>query len=324
MEFFLFFSDSLKMDLYNPHLDYGKLFPERFLVTTVSKNAEILSTNAFNQGYRLYREGFYEEACKAFENLQESVLSCNWQARCLDKMGAHQDALQMLHKALAASPDYNFTKQNLVRCLRHKKDFLKAIELCNTWFKDRKTYPFLFYELGNCYAEMGLNDNARSCYIKVIKALPSYLHAGYQMGNLYFREGRLEDAEQYYSKLVLVNACYQPAYKGLGNVCLFRGHLDGALLCFEKALDLLPEDPHTLHDVGNVYLHKGEYAKACTYFRRALEQREDCETLFSLGFALMKMNQRKESERVIKRSLELCPELERHLKSEGYAKTDFR
>ncbi len=313
MEFFLFFNDSLKMGLYTSGLDRRKLFPEPFAFRIVSQESEIHRTNAFNKGYRLYKEGIFEEALTAFENVKESVLSRNWQACCLDKLGAHQKALQLLFKVLTAYPDYGFTQQNIVRCLRHAGNLLEALKQGWTWCRNKNASPFLYYELGNCYAEMGMNHNARSCYINVVNTLPFYLHAGYQIGNLYFRERKLEKAEKCYKNLLLLNPSYQPAFKGLGNLYLLRGLLDEAVGCFEKALRLSPTDPHTLHDLGNAYLLKGEYEKACILFEKALKQREDCETLFSLGQALMRMGRSEEGEKAIKRSVELCPHLGAYL-----------
>lgn len=79
--------------------------------------------------------------------------------------------------------------------------------------------------------------------------------------------------------------------------CYFRsGKIDLALQKFKTCIKLDSKDYLSRENIGNILFNKGKYSEACAYFERALEIEPDrAGTLFKLGTAYMKINEKKKA-----------------------------
>jgi len=194
--------------------------------------------------------------------------------------------------------------------------------------------------LANFFAEKGDFENANSEFLIVHHAYPGHIEALVGLGRTALAKGDEEAATTWFSRASAVDPDSHTALIHLGFISAETGRMEKALENFRKAVSLRPLFPDYRYHLGSALLEMGKPGEAIEQFEKALTlnpnyaaaslmlmksyaagdqpekavaafEESPCgewpEALFLAAKAHLKLDNRDEAARLLKRSLEIDP-----------------
>ena len=197
------------------------------------------------QALALHRQGQLAQA----QSLYEKVLNViPGQFDCLHLLGViayqterHEDAVELIAKAIAANPHSAEAHVNLGLALRGVKRLDEALASCDKALALKPGCADAHYIRGNTLKELRRLDDALADYDRALALKPGYADAYYNRGNTLEELHRLDDALASYDSALALKPDHTEAHNNRGIALRELRRLDEALASCDNALALKPD-----------------------------------------------------------------------------------
>jgi len=193
------------------------------------------------EAVRQYHAGHLEEA----ERICRAIIS---------KPGNHAEALH-LSAAIA------LRQENLVIA---EQQVMKAIE-------ESPAEGNFYNTLGVVLRRQGKAEQARDCYLQVLKLSPGDAEAAFNLANVLGDLEEHTEAIYYYKQACARNKQYLSAYLNLGYLYRKQGALEEAEKCFREGILQVGEKPEFLFGLGLLQLDQGRSREAQELFQQVIQ-----------------------------------------------------
>ena len=221
------------------------------------------------EGMRLYKEGQFEDAIVAFQQVVQlnlnSFLAYYYLGASLVAARRYGEAIGPLKIALDLQPDY-----------------IQA-----------------HLALGDAYLKLGDGSEARAEYLRALEQQPNFAAAHDGLGRLFESTGDDKSAEMQYRRALEINIAFADAYTHLGDLYLRRDRLDDAIDLFLKAISIKLDFSSAYTRLGVAYAKRGQYDEAIAAARKSQQLTPyDPDPYVALAYTYLKLGsfQRTESQ----------------------------
>lgn len=191
--------------------------------------------------------------------------------------GRHQDAVEMIRKAIAINPRAGFYYSNLGNALQAQGKPKEAIECYQHSLRLAPGLADVHINLGNVLQAEGQLDDAVACFKRALALRPGCAEAYNNLGNALQEQDRPDEAVACYERALAQKPDYATAHYNLGCVLRALGDLDGALAQHRKALQIQPDYHRARFGEAITQLLGGDLAIGWRNFERRW-QTEDHDT----------------------------------------------
>jgi tetratricopeptide (TPR) repeat protein len=202
-------------------------------------------SEAFSTALQHHRAGDVrqaEELCRyILKEEPHNALALNLLGVLAQQAGRNEEALALLHEAVAICPD-------------------------DAGFH---------YNLGVITQALGRKAEARSSYREALRLSPDHVGALNNLGHVALNLDQLDEAEKHLRRAVLVLPDHGPAHHNLALVCKRRGKLEEAIACFRQAVRFCPNDAAIHFNLGQALEEYGKPDEAVEAYRQAVRLRPD-------------------------------------------------
>ena len=146
---------------------------------------------------------------------------------------------QQLLEDYPKEPAIHFHYGNLLWSLKQPQVAAKHYSIAVEY---RSDFIDALGNLGAALAVLGKQQEAISCYKKVIKLDPGNASFYHNLGGAYYQQGKASKAVSAFRKAIKINPSYADAYKNLGNAYYEQGYYSEAVDCYKKVTKLSPSD----------------------------------------------------------------------------------
>lgn len=187
-------------------------------------------------------------------------------------MGAFDQAVKTLTRAIALNPENESAVHELAYCYDLKNDMEKSIEVYKNYL-DLKPYSFTTW---------------------------------YNLGNALSKAEKYADALWAYDYCTIIRDDFSSAYFNMGNIYLVLEEFHKAIECFERCIDIDGEDAMALVYIAEAYEHLEEFDLALHYYRKSLEMQPDLpDPWLGMGIVLDLMERTSEALPFLKKAVQL-------------------
>ncbi|MDO9069109.1 MAG: tetratricopeptide repeat protein [Deltaproteobacteria bacterium] len=116
--------------------------------------------------------------------------------------------------------------------------------------------------LGQGYKRAGNIQEARRCFERSLKLLPTNHDTLWMMGEMLTGSDELDEGRVFLNRLLEIKPGYVKAWATLGDNYLKRGDYENAEKMYRRALALQPEAMQVVQMLGNLAVLRGKYAEA--------------------------------------------------------------
>ena len=166
--------------------------------------------------------------------------------------------------------------------------------------------------IGEAYMRQGDYTSALRELLEAEKMNPKDPFTQHDLGLCYREKKLMNDALTHLNKAIQVKPSFTPARNSLGRVYLEIGQTDKAIAIFKEiAKDALYATPHfPLANLGLAYYQKGEYAIALRYYHRALKLEPNFVfAVHGLGKTYLAMRKGRLAMAYLEKALRLAPKV---------------
>ena len=242
--------------------------------------------------------------------------------------GELEDAKRLLEAVLQAFPKHVQARKDLasLKVLSEQGDPPKHVidRLLNVYKAGQlssvveeaqalvKDFPeaFLIWNiLGAAAAQLGMLEQARSAFQKVISLKPNYADAYNNLGNVLNELGEQEQAILSYQRAIDIKPDYAEAYNNLGNAFSDQNKLDEAIAANKKAIEINPDYVEAHHNLGTALRASGLLDEALAAFDQALKIKPDfIDSHNNLGGVLKDLDRYRKAIASYERAIEIQPD----------------
>jgi len=282
----------------------------RMAVERATDNPELLAENA----KRLATEG---KKTEALQMLEKAVALSPDSAPLLNDLGASyldagrtEDAIASFERAVALDPQLYEPQRNLAVALALAGRREEASEAFRIARQMEPQDVSLYVVSSELLMEAGRTDEAVSVLEEALNWEPESARVSSQMGLVRLRRGETALALDFLRKAAEIEP-EDPEHHNRLALGLSRAREgDCGLEAIEKALALRPDAPHLLDSLGTVRLARGQVGEAVAAYRRALELAPDQAVFrFNLSVALSRQGALAESEKERAEALRMDPKI---------------
>jgi len=144
----------------------------------------------------------------------------------------------------------------------------RALEELDREYPDNFT---ILYNLGMCYSDMGLLDQAISTLRRAVELAPTSANALVALAVAHARQGSVGEAEKLLRRALDLEPDNPYALRNLGAIRAEQGDYAGAYELLKKAARLLPDDPQTLYGLAATLIKLGRDDEADAYLKQLLQ-----------------------------------------------------
>ena len=123
---------------------------------------------------------------------------------------------------------------------------------------------------GRSLANIGLLEEAITCYHEALKTDPRCVEAHNNLGHAYYEQGKLDEASKEYREALRMNPNFASAHNNLGRVYCDQEKLDEAIGEYREALRIDPYSAEVPNNLGVAYHKQGKLDEAIGEYREAL------------------------------------------------------
>ncbi len=254
-------------------------------------------------------------------------------------------ALANFEKAMSINPKLIDVFTNMVLLYAEKKEFDRALEICDQQIKKVQDTPALLAIIhnfkGGLYLAKGKVKKAEESFKQALKENPNFMRPYYALAGIYLKEKKEDQAiaqyqavldknpkqtgphmllgtiydmqkrfdlsEKHYREALNINPEFAPAANNLAYLLAEKDkNLNEALGFAQKAKEKLSDDPSVMDTLGWVFYKKGLYDNAITEFRDSLEKIPEAAIVhYHLGLAYYKKGDKDSARAALEKSLSL-------------------
>ena len=234
--------------------------------------------------------------------------------------GAHKQAVDLLKRATALSPENPEYHANLGSVYGQSGQFSKAV---SSFRKSLKLYPDsieVIYNLGLAHVQLGEFELAVEAYETAIAARPDLAVLHQNCGGALQMLARYDAAEACYRKAIALEPGSADGYFNLGTVLGRLRRFADSLEAFEQALEHYPDHPGALKGIAETRLKTGDNAGAGQILRRATTiMPEDRKLRYDLAHALALSGESREAVEICENAAAMAPPTIENLMTLGVA-----
>lgn len=187
-------------------------------------------------------------------------------------MGAFDQAIKTLERAIQANPENEAAVHELAYCHDLRNDMDKCVQIYQNYL-DHKPYSFTTW---------------------------------YNLGNAYSKAEKYADALWAYDYCTIINEDFSSAYFNMGNIYLVLEQFHKAIECFERCVEIDGEDAMAYVYIAEAYEHLEEYDLSMHYYRKGLELQPDLpDPWLGMGIVLDLMERTQEALPFLRKAVQL-------------------
>jgi Flp pilus assembly protein TadD len=162
-------------------------------------------------------------------------------------------------------------------------------------------------DLGLALRDKGDVEGAITSYRMTLHMRPNDPDAHYLLGTAYSEKGQLEASIGEFREAIRLRPGFDVAHNNLGHVLEQKGDLAGAIAEYRMAVKLRPLDPRARYNLGSALKDRGDLPGAVAELKETIRLKPDhVKAHYHLGVALSTLGETQESERILKRFLQLA------------------
>lgn len=184
----------------------------------------------------------------------------------------HELAIQYYLKALNYQfDDYADMLLELAYEYQAINKYGEALEVLKEAYNFDSENETILFEIGLCYNELELDEEAISYFTKMVDNEPYNYMAWFNLGNSYYRTEDYKNSIFSFEYCKLINEEFPAAYYGLANAYIQQEEYQNAINILGETFKL--DQPHAFVycHIGECYEKLGVYDKAITYYEKSLE-----------------------------------------------------
>jgi tetratricopeptide (TPR) repeat protein len=230
---------------------------------------------SFNEGWRLYKQGRYEEAIQCFNKTLEinPQYTDAWinKGASLSNLGRYEEALQCFNKALEINPQHVLAWNDKASLLINLNRYHEALECCNKILEINPKDADAWNNKGISFFNLGRLNQALECCNKALEFDPKQRLALVTKGASLSNLGRYEEALQCYNKALEINPENAQTWFNKGVSLYSLRRYNEAIECYNKALRIDPKAALTWYNKGLAEEKLSLKGDAAASYRRLVE-----------------------------------------------------
>jgi eukaryotic-like serine/threonine-protein kinase len=234
----------------------------------------------------------------AYSALCEAQMRRPWYG--FSESTAVDQAVQACNRAITIDPNFAEAYNAMQKVYGYHGWFQKSCETLKKAVELNPNYVPALTNLGVSYLNQGKPDQALPWLKKSIVLDPVMAFPYASMGETYFALDDIPLAEQYLNKSLELQPDFVYPHQDFVEIYLAQGKNQLAREQAQKALSIDPESNESLAYAGSVELSSGNYEKAKAYLEKSLTPGWKVQ----LGFALWKLGQKDEAEKLFQKILQ--------------------
>ena len=234
--------------------------------------------------------------------------------------GRHADVEAACRQIVQVLPDYFEALHLLGVCLIDRGSLDEAVQVLQRAVAASPRSADAHCDLGAALFALQRYDDARVCQEKAIALNPKFPMALTNLGNTLMHAGQVEQAIEFHDRAIALKPDYADAYCNRGMAENWLGQWERAARSFDRALSLTPRHLEALVGRGMVNLESRQYEAAEIAFNTALELRPNsAKALAHRGRLYMQLHRLAEARADFDAALGLVPTLELALRGKAAA-----
>lgn len=189
--------------------------------------------------------------------------------------GLSAEACASYRRAIALNPDFAPAHNNLGRILCEAGDFTAAVVSCERAIELSPGIAETYNNLGNGLRGLGRLEAAEAAFRRALRLDPNSTVRYTNLGNLLVELKRLKEAEACYRRAIEIDPDFSLAHYGLATRLSLAGEMEAAAESYRKVLSLAPAQPLVWNDLGRALRATGRIEEAAAAFRHALASNPD-------------------------------------------------
>ncbi len=282
--------------------------------------------SAFDAPRKLLREGKFDDAIAAFEELQTKDPAMPGLSHELGlayyKKGDYLKAIAALKKAQAENPNDGESTQLLglsAYLAGRPNEAIPALEKVQTWFPNANVDAA--YILGVCYIQTKNYPGARGAFAKMFGVAPDSAAAYLFTARMLLRQDFGPIAEEYAAKAVAIDPKLPLAHNLLGEVHMFHSRIPEAIVEFQKEIELNPGYANAYYKLADAYSRVQKFDDAERLLQRSIWLDSTASGPYILmGKVLQKKGESELAVRALQRAVAMDPNnpMTHHLLGQAY------
>ncbi|MBC7802348.1 MAG: tetratricopeptide repeat protein [Candidatus Parcubacteria bacterium] len=266
------------------------------------------------EAYALHKEGKLADAEDRYRRIlraqSENVDALYLLGEISNRSGRHERAIELIGKAIAASPGVAAFHHEFAMALRSNREharaessFAKAIELAPNDLQS-------LTELGDLQLEMGKPSSAEKSFREIERLSPGLLATSVNLGSALMAQNRLDEAAEWLDKALEQDPFCVQALSNLGVVNIKRKDIPAAQRLLERALEFDPFCFEAQVNLAVVLQKQAKWDKAMRILEEAVRTRPDHPHVkHSLARAYWHRSDYDAAERALRDAVRLAPDL---------------
>jgi len=199
-----------------------------------------------------------------------------------------QDALELLEKALALTPENPGLYSSLGNVLKKLGRIAEAILHYEKAINLNPTSATAHNNLGALFASRDENNAAIVHYQKALEIRPNYSDAHYNLGLLFAKENKPDKAILRITKAIELNPSKDQYHSQIAQIYYKKKNLSKAIEHYKKAFEINPDNLNAEQNLGALFAETENFPLAIKYLKNALEKDpKHIETLSNIASVLL-------------------------------------
>ena len=131
--------------------------------------------------------------------------------------------------------------------------------------------PYLLYNLGLCYVDLGQLDKGIELLNRCLQIAPQHSNACVALGIAYQKKGDLAQAKAFTNRALAADPKNPVALKNLGSILGREGDSLRALYYLRQSYQANPKDPQAVYGLAFAYMEMGDIEQAQKHFQMVLD-----------------------------------------------------
>ena len=220
----------------------------------------------FNLNYQIDKANKLFEKKKYIEATEDLL-------KILKKFPSNERAKKLLKKVILINNNDEPKKNELetLQSFIYKKDFKNLISFATELSRKYPNYFLIYNLIGFGFENLKEYTQAITNY-KISIKLKNDFHEGYfNIGNCFFELGDFKNAQCFFEKAILYKNNYAISFNNLGLTHRELGNYTAAIDNFKKAIFFNKDFYEAYNNLGNIYMDLNQSDKALNYYKKSFE-----------------------------------------------------
>lgn len=269
------------------------------------------TTNHYDDGVALYRQGKYDEAIAQFQVIAENNAGANnYLGWSYYNLGDYDSAKEYFKISNEMDPNIASNFRGLGTIAFEERDYENTIQYYNQAIsldpvseKSASAYA----NTAVAYEKTGKTEEAQKKYSSALTLFPNDEIVLCRVGFFKLRQKEYSEASSFFSKLIAANNDNVCGHQGMGYYCFRNGNYESAIDNFKAALDIDSEDFYNNVGIGWSYYRLGDYDNADKHFNMAIQAQASCWATTGLGMVAYNNNDLEKAREMLDKAYEIEP-----------------